>query len=164
MKIAIVFYSFSGNTRKACQFLKEKLSVKHQVELVELVLKEPETAFYSQCRAARGRETPDLANKDYDVSKYDFVVFASPVWAFTFTPALRTFLKLCSGLDNKKAAVFLTCGAAFSSGGALKELKAIVEGKKAKVQFSKYVKGTKTNNQEYLKDVFKDLLSALRNF
>lgn len=161
MKIAIVFYSFSGNTKKVCQFLKEQLSANNEVELVELMLKEPVTAFSRQCAAARKRETPELVNKDCDVSKYDFVVFASPVWAFTFAPALRTFLKLCSGLENKKAAVFLTCGAAFSSGGALKELKAVAQEKKAVIQFSKYVKGTKTDNTKYLEDVFKELLNLV---
>lgn len=161
MKIALIFYSFSGNTKKACEFLKGNLSEKHEVELVELVLKEPEPVFSRQCRAARRRETPELTNKDYDVSKYDFVVFASPVWAFTFAPALRTFLKLCGGLENKKTAVFLTCGAALTSGGALKELKTIVEEKKADVRFGKYVSGAKTDNREYLESVFKDLLSLI---
>ena len=161
MKIAIVFYSFSINTKKACQFLKGQLSANNEVELIQLMLKEPVTAFSIQCSTARKRETPELVNKDYDLSKYDFVIFASPVWAFTFTPALRTFLKLCNGLENKKTAVFLTCGAAFSSGGALKELKTVAQEKKAVVQFSKYVKGTKTDNAKYLEDVFKDLLNLL---
>ena len=60
MKTLIAFYSFSGNTRKACEFLKGKLSQKGEVELMELTLKQPETSFFRQGSAARKKETPEL--------------------------------------------------------------------------------------------------------
>mgnify|MGYP001419197335 CR=1 FL=1 len=160
MKIAIVFYSFSGNTRKACKFLKGQLSASHEVELLELMLKEPERSFFRQGKAAFLQHTPELVNH-CDVSKYDFVVLASPVWAFTFAPALRTFLKVAGGLENKKTAVFVTCGSAFPGGRALEKFKNVVLEKKVQVRFSKCLIGDKTDNQKYLDDAFKDLLSAL---
>lgn len=162
MKIAVVFYSFSGNTRKACEFLKGQLSASHEVEFLELTLKEPEVSFFRQGKAAFMQHTPELANQNCDVSKYDFVILASPVWAFTFAPALRTFLKFAGGLENKKTAVFVTSGSAFSGNRALEKLKSVVLEKKAQVQFSKCLIGDKTGNQEYLADAFKDLLSALK--
>ncbi|MCX5657355.1 MAG: hypothetical protein NTZ48_03915, partial [Candidatus Omnitrophica bacterium] len=84
MQIAIIFYSFSGGTRKACEFLKERLlQVNIQAELIELRLKQEETYFFRQCNAARTHQALELKNLDYDLSKYDFLIFSSPVWAFT---------------------------------------------------------------------------------
>ncbi|MCX5656646.1 MAG: hypothetical protein NTZ48_00185, partial [Candidatus Omnitrophica bacterium] len=76
---------------------------------------------------------------------------------FTFTPALRSFIERCSGLANKKAAVFLTCGSAMTSGGALKELRNFLTRKGADVKFTAYVKGVNTGNREYLENKFKRL-------
>lgn len=65
--------------------------------------------------------------------------------------------KLCrEGLEKKKVAVFLTCGAAITSGRALKELGDILKLKDADLIFSTYVAGNKTNNREYLGKRFKD--------
>ena len=158
MHIAIIFYSFSGNTKKASEFLRDKILQKsHEVDLIELKLKQEETLFLRQCNAARAHQTPELANAECDATKYDLVVVASPVWAFTFAPALRTCLKNISGLENKKAAAFLTCGAAFTSGKALKELEKSLREKMADVKFCAYIAGAKTGNPEYLKSAFKDL-------
>jgi menaquinone-dependent protoporphyrinogen IX oxidase len=159
MLVALIFYSFSGNTRKVCEFLREKiLQAGNQPDVVELELKEEETSFMRQGKAAQHRETPELTNLDYNASKYDFVIFASPVWAFTFTPALRTYLTKTIGLDKKKSAAILTCGAALTSGAALKELDNTLKQKGAEVKFTAYIAGNKTKDLKYLENKLSDLL------
>ena len=43
-------------------------------------------------------ETPELEPYNVDLSEYDQVVIGFPVWAGTFTPPIRTFVK-----ENKAA-------------------------------------------------------------
>ncbi|GEM_PF-552589 len=161
MRTLIVYYSFSGNTKKACEFLRGAMLCRnYQVDLTELELRLEETSFFKQCKSAQAQETPELTNTDFDVSRYDLVIFSSPVWAFTFAPALRTYINKSRGLDNKKVAIFLTCGAAFTSGKALKELEEDLLRKGAIIEFAAYVKGKKTVDSEYLQDVFKPLFAS----
>lgn len=59
------------------------------------------------------KEAPKLESFDSDssdgsdFSKYDTLVIWTPVWAFTFTPALRSFLETVK-LANKKIILFCT--------------------------------------------------------
>ena len=159
MLIALIFYSFSGNTRKTCEFLREKiLQSGNQPDLLELELKEAENSGLRQCRAAHSHEIPELVSIDHDVSKYDFIIFASPVWAFTFTPAMRSYLAKITGLNKKSSAAILTCGAAFASGFALKELAGVLKGKGADVKFTGYIAGKRSADLKYLENKLSELL------
>jgi flavodoxin len=162
MKIAIVFYSFSGNTGKACQFLKDKLIEKKvDVDWRELKLEKEEKSFIKQCLDARSKKTPPLLSADYDVSSYDLVIFASPVWAFTFAPALRSFLNNAAGLNDKKTAYFFTHGSSAGTKNALNELESLLKEKGARVQFSRSISGAKTKDNTYLQEQFKPLLENI---
>jgi flavodoxin len=163
MNIAIIYYSFSGNTGQACMFLREKLAgVGHSVTLVEVKPQQEETDFFRQGRMASKHQIPELANGNCSVAPYDLVIFASPVWAFTFTPAVRAFLQACTGLGNKRCACFLTCGAQIASGNALKEFSRAVVDKGGAVFFSTYVTGAKTGDESYLEKRFAGLFKDLK--
>lgn len=154
-KLAIVFYSFSGNTKRACQFLKDKLSLQRwDVDMLELKLEKEQGAFLKQCLDAKLKRTPLLSGVNYDVSGYEFIIFASPVWAFTFAPALRTFLNNLKGAENKRVACILTHGSSLGSKKALVELEEILRGKNAHIQFSKSISGYNTKREAYLDKQF----------
>jgi len=162
MKGAVVFYSFSGNTRRACASLKELVSaLGSSLYLIDLKLKKEVVSFVGQCFEAALKKKPELLEANYDLSEYDFVVLASPVWAFTYAPALRTYLNKVKGLNSKKAACFMTFGSGAGSQKALKELENVLIKKKTKVLFSKNLSGTKTSDPAYLKNNFKSLLEKL---
>lgn len=162
MNIGLVYYSFSGNTRKVCDFLHARLAgFGHDVFPVEIKPEKEEKRFFCRGAMASGRRTPKLLNKELSVGRYDCVVFASPVWAFTFTPALRSFLRQCEGLENKACACFLTCGAAIASGNALKELEKVIADKGGRVFFSTYVTGSKAGDPEYLRRRFEGLFTGM---
>ena len=57
------------------------------------------------------KKKPDLKPYSFNASDYDLVILATPVWAGTFTPPLRTFLE-DNDLAGKKIAVI-----ASSAGG-----------------------------------------------
>ena len=59
-------------------------------------------------------DTPELKPYTADLSEYELIVFGTPVWASTFTPPLRTFIKKHKDeLKSKKIALF-----ACSAGGS----------------------------------------------
>ena len=162
MNIAVVFYSFSGKTERACLFLKDKLIANGiEVDGVELKPQKEETSFFKQCIQAFLRSRPVLGETSLYLDKYDLVVFASPVWAFTFAPALRSYLDQVKGLENKKAACFLTFGSGAGSKRALKELEDILRNKGAHILFSQNIPGYKTREESYLEHKFKPLLEML---
>ncbi|UCG34618.1 MAG: NAD(P)H-dependent oxidoreductase [Candidatus Omnitrophota bacterium] len=162
MKTAIIFYSFSGNTRRAAQFLKEQLAKKGvAADLIDLKLKEDVKAFFKQCQHALFKKTPELVGADYNLEKYGFLMFSSPVWAFTITPALRSYLGGISSLENKKAACFLTYGSGSGSAKALRELESVLREKGAHIMFSKNLSGFRTKNTTYLEERFRPLLEII---
>ncbi|UCC95370.1 MAG: NAD(P)H-dependent oxidoreductase [Candidatus Omnitrophota bacterium] len=162
MKGAIVFYSFSGNTKRACSFLQKQWAQRNVlVELIELKPNREVTAFLKQCVHAFLKKKPALRKTLYDLSQYHFVIFASPVWAFAIAPALRSYLERVEGLEQKLAACFLTFGSGTGSNRALKELESILRGKKAQIAFSKNISGYRTNNPAYLETNFKLLFEML---
>lgn len=163
LKVGIIFYSFSGNTKKACEFLSNKLKEQQcDADLIELKLEREEKSFLKQCRDARAKKIPKILNENCDVSKYDFIIFASPIWAFTFAPALRAFLTKAQGLSGKRAACCFTHGSSLGANKALRELEDILRIKDAHVQFSKSISGAKTNKAEYLEQQYKDLLEIAK--
>ncbi len=162
MKIAIIYYSFSGNTKKACEFLADKLlESKIEAKLIELKLKVEEKSFLGRCKAARDKYAPELLTSDFDLKAVDFVVFASPVWAFSFAPALRSYIQKCAGVENKKTAIFLTCGSAITSGRALSELRDSAVFKGANVVFNVYIKGSDVEDRKYLEKSFERLIALV---
>lgn len=162
MKTAIIFYSFSGNTKRACLFLKDKLYSKNiAADLIELKPEKEEAAFFKQSLQAFLKHKVDLKKVNYDLSGYEFVIFASPVWAFTIAPALRSYLEKAGNLENKKVVCFLTYHSGIGSGKALKEIENILRESQNHILFSKNLSGSKTKDNNYLEERFKFLLEIL---
>ncbi len=161
-KIAVIYYSFSGNTKRACLFLKNHLSGK-EVDLISLVPQNQEGFFFKQCFQAFTKHKPRLSQYPKDLKNYDFLVFASPVWAFTFAPALRSYLEQIQNFEKKKTACILTYGSGSGSQKALQELTESLKGKGARILFSKRISGSKAKNGSYMLDNLKTLLEILRD-
>jgi flavodoxin len=162
MKVAIISYSFSGNTKRACLFLMKKIKEKN-IDAVVFDLKpaKEEKAFLLQCRDAFYKHKVALQSPAFELSTYDFIVVASPVWAFTFAPALRAYLESIKDLTDKKCACFLTYGSGMGKGKALEELEGILKAKGGRILFSKNMPGVKTSDKEYLNEQFKSLIDII---
>jgi len=160
MKTTIIFYSFSGNTRRAALFLKEKQGL-GEVEIIDLRPKEEEKSFFKQCFQAFSKKEPAL-KETAAIEGSDFLIFASPVWAFTIAPALRSYLKGISSLKGKRTACFVTYGSGTGSMKALNELENTLKEKGAQVLFSKGLSGFKTKNKIYLEEKFKNLVEVIK--
>lgn len=113
MKTLIVYYSLEGNTKWAA----EKLAAKLGADTLRLAPKAayPDKGFKKFLfggKSAVMKETPELEPYEVDMTKYEQVILATPVWAGTLAPPLRTFIRR-EDLRGKKLAL-----AASSMGGS----------------------------------------------
>ncbi|MDH7517419.1 MAG: flavodoxin family protein [Candidatus Thermoplasmatota archaeon] len=108
MKISIIYYSRTGNTRKAAQILKEKFEEeKAEVDLIEIEhVKRP--GFFTAGRAAIKQLELPIKNTDFDLEKYDAILVGSPTWAGYPSPFVKSFMNKAENINGKKAAVFST--------------------------------------------------------
>lgn len=110
MKIGIVYYSRTGNTKKAAQILEEKLKGKKaDVSLIEIEqIKRP--GFFTAGRAAMKQTELPIKNTEFDMKDYDILLVGSPTWAGNPSPFAKSFMNKAQNIRGKKVGVFYTCG------------------------------------------------------
>ena len=135
MRVAIVFHSLSGNTRRVAELLAERLAGTVDTDMVEVRDRHQYstlTAYaFGAPRALRG-EAAEVEPGAIDVGAYDVVVVGSPVWAFAPTPAANGAVAALRGIDGKEAVVFVTSGGGPGSAAGL--LGAALEARGARVR------------------------------
>lgn len=109
MKYAVAYFSLEGNTK----FAAERIAGELQAELIPLipVKKYPAGRFSKYFRAGKSasfRETPALETYRFDADRYDVILLGTPIWAGTFSPPLRTFLR-ANPMTGRKIAFFASC-------------------------------------------------------
>lgn len=107
MKVLTVYYSRSGNTERVAQKIAKRMGS----DIDRIVdMKDRDRTFNGWLIAGKDAsqkmETDIAFNKDPD--DYDLVIVGTPVWAWTMTPAIRTYL---SQRQFKKVAFFCTYAA-----------------------------------------------------
>lgn len=93
MEALIVYYSYSGNTRKVAKLLAERL----HAESAEI---ETATAYPSAYDAVvkQGKDEirrgylPELKPLGKNPEHYDTIFLGTPVWWYTLAPAVKAFL------------------------------------------------------------------------
>ena len=111
-----------GNTK----YVAEKIAEKTVADLLQL---EPEKAYPTGAatkfifggRSAIMGDKPELKKYQLNLDSYDQVIFGTPVWASTFVPPLRTFIRQ-ENLQGKKIALF-ACSAGGNAGKCFAKLK-----------------------------------------
>ncbi len=108
MKVGIVYYSRTGNTKKAAEILKNKIEKdENNVELIEIEhAKKP--GFFKAGRTAMAQKELPIKNTDFDLKEYDTIIVGSPTWAGKPAPYLKTFFSKAENIKGKKAGVFIT--------------------------------------------------------
>lgn len=105
MKTLIVYYSLEGNTKWAAEQIAAQLGA----DTLRLAPKAvyPDKGFKKFLfggKSAVMKEAPELEPYEVDITKYTRVILATPVWAGTLAPPLRTFLQR-EGLSGKQFAL-----------------------------------------------------------
>jgi len=110
MKILITYFSHTGNTEKVVNILANELKTKNSVDFQRLIPKNGATNFLTRCRDARRHERPEIKTINTDISKYDLIILATPVWAFNVAPAINTYLDQIHDLQKKNIVLILVSG------------------------------------------------------
>ncbi len=128
-KTLIVYYSLTGNTKFIAESIKEEikadiLAIKPKKEL------DPESSsrFFWGGYQSTMKKKPKLEPFDINPLDYDLIIIGTPVWAWNFSPPVRSFIRNYD-LKGKKVALW-SC----SAGGTEKALNKLEENlKNAKI-------------------------------
>ncbi|MFH1061466.1 MAG: NAD(P)H-dependent oxidoreductase [Candidatus Omnitrophota bacterium] len=131
-KAIVIYYSYSGRTKQAAEYLKTKITRQFQTNMIELKPLDESKFFLKQCVRAF-RKIPANLNPDlpFDLKDYDLIALGTPVWAFGMAPALRAYIDKCTGLIGKKVILFATYGSGVGKDKCVQEMVEIVKDKGA---------------------------------
>ncbi len=106
MSTCVAYYSRTGNTRKAAEYLAKKIGAT-VIELKDKTNYQGGIGFFKGGMKATFGQKAKLNSAVYDeISAYDRIVLATPVWAGKTTPAINAVL---SNVDfNGKEVYVLT--------------------------------------------------------
>jgi flavodoxin len=108
-KIAIVYYSRTGHTRKAANIIGEGLKDNGiEADLIEIEV-EGKVGFRRIGKMSTVDVVP-LLNQDYDLSEYDLVLIGSPVWAGGPAMPCLAYIDRVENKNQRKIALFMTGG------------------------------------------------------
>lgn len=107
MKKLVIFYSFEGSTKLLAKAIAETI----KADVLELKPKKEVVKSHGFAKYFWGgkqvflKEKPELEKFDKNPNDYDMIFLGTPVWSFTYAPAMRSFLE-SQKLQDKKIALF----------------------------------------------------------
>ncbi len=110
MNKAIIYYSLGGNTKGAA----EKIQNITGADIFRINTLKPYTGSYNDIVEQGHKEVksgfmPEIENLGIDLNKYEIIILGTPVWWYTLSPALKTFLNNNS-MEGKTVYPFATNG------------------------------------------------------
>ena len=151
MKNVVVYYSYSGNTRKVAKTLTEILRLRSDSLEIDLKPLDESKSFLMQCHRAFKHIRAKLEPVNFDLSGYDLICFGSPVWAFGPAPAMNTYLDNCSGIAGKDIILFTTYGSGTGNERCLNYMEDILKNKGAKTFKRFSIQQSKTKDREFVR-------------
>ncbi len=146
MKALIVYYSYSGNTKKIAEMIQKKIGA--DAVQIETVVAYPDNydAVVDQGHKeiAKGY-CPEIKPLNVDLRDVDTVVLGTPVWWYTYAPALKTFLN-SQNWQGKTVYPFATDGGWI--GHTLKDIADVCEGADVKVGIDIHFNGARLKTAE----------------
>ncbi len=108
MKTLIAWFSWSGNTRD----IAERIARKTRGELFRIEREVPYSTDYSICAYREAREEADKQLRPAikgplpEITDYDAVIIAFPIWWYTMPAPVKTFLESWPDWQGKRLYVF----------------------------------------------------------
>lgn len=108
-KILVAYFSWSGNTKNAAQYIAEKL----KADTFEIVREKPYPTEYQPCTEEAKAEKeanarPKIKGSVKNMDQYDVVFVGVPVWWYTAPMPVFTFLEQYN-FNGKTVIPFCTC-------------------------------------------------------
>ena len=157
MKRAVVFFSLSGNTKEADEFIsKETGADLFQIELVKPMPDSmPKQMMRGGMQSTFGMK-PDIKGVPENISDYDEIILGTPIWAGKAASPVNTFISKY-GIENKVTAVFT-----FSGGGdndkCILKLSQLLKNMKNQIALADRNSNMADKNSERLKEFVKSIL------
>jgi flavodoxin len=109
-KVLVIYYSYEGNTK----FIAEAIAKELDADIQELIsMKDMKSKGFGKYvwggRQVVTKKKPELLPLEKKPEDYGTIFIGTPVWAYTFAPALRTFLSN-HPLKGKNVALFMCHG------------------------------------------------------
>lgn len=106
MKSIVIYYSFEGNTKLIAHTVQEVVGAGLiQLQVIEERKSKLFTKYFWGGRQVMTKKEPELQPYSFNAGDFDLIFLGTPVWAWHFTPAMRSFLKK-EQFSNKKIALF----------------------------------------------------------
>ncbi len=93
-KVLVVYYSLTGNTKMIAETIVEAINsdVLELKPVKELDAESGMRYFWGGFQATM-KKKPKLEEFDINPLGYNLIILGTPVWAWTFSPPIRSFLK-----------------------------------------------------------------------
>lgn len=92
-KKLVVFFSYTGNTKKIAESIQKKLNCDIlEIKPVKPYSTDYQTVVDEEQNNESSKKKPEIQSIDKDLSQYDEIIVGSPVWWYTIVPVIRTFL------------------------------------------------------------------------
>jgi flavodoxin len=114
MKTLVVYYSRTGFTKKIGLDLAGRLKCDVE-EVIDLKSRSGAVGYLTAGRDAMNGTLTDIKPPMKDIGGYDLVVVGTPVWAWTVSAPIRTYLSANKG-RFKSVAFFCTMGGSGADG------------------------------------------------
>jgi flavodoxin len=126
MKTAVAYYSFDGNTAfvgdEIAKVLKaDKFVIEPVKEIPHGIMK-----YIFGGKQSLFNEIPEILDLDFNSDSYQRIILASPCWASTVAPAMKSFMKKFP-LKNKEIALLL-CHAGEASKKTFEKWASLLDG------------------------------------
>ena len=110
MKALVVFFSHNGNTRLVAEIVANVLGADQEELKPEKPLNASGAGYVMWgLRQLVSESKPALRPLEHDPRAYDLIVIGTPVWSYTLSPPVRTFLESVD-FSGKKVALFCCHG------------------------------------------------------
>ena len=108
LNLAIICYSYTGVTMNVAEQIRDSCGG----EIITVRTREKYNNFTAYTRGvlrSRQGESDAIDPGIIDVSAYDLIVIATPVWAWKPAPAINAAITALRGCEGKKAVILVTC-------------------------------------------------------
>jgi flavodoxin len=110
IKPLILYYSFTGNTQYIAQMIQEEIGGDlAQIETIKPYTGTDDSIDEQTKHEVNSGFMPEIKPIQKDISAYNTILIGTPVWWFSFPPAVRTFLS-DNSLKGKMVYPFITNG------------------------------------------------------
>ena len=106
MKSLVVYYTRTGKTKFVAEAIASQLGADVE-EVVDLKKRQGKIGWIMGGKDATRKSLTDIAPTKKALADYELIVIGTPIWAWSPTPAIRTYISQ-NDLSGKKVALFYT--------------------------------------------------------